>query len=467
MALGFASSLFIARWLSPADIGVFSIAAAFMGVAQILRDFGASNYIVQCADPNREVLRSAFGSMLLLSWTLAALLWLTSGRIADFYGQQDLQPLLRVLSINLLLTPLGAVTMALMRRDLQFGAIGIIDLSSAAAQAAVSCLMAWHGWGAMSLAWGSLAGLIVTVLLTLRHRRPQQSWLPGTSRLREVLGFGTYATSASLLGHLNVSSADLVLGRLAGAEAVGLLSRGTSLARLLTNILLRGVTPIIGPLFAQLRRGDGNPETIFVAASARLTVVAWPALAFTAVLAEPIVTLLYGDQWTASARLVPAICIATAIGIPFTMVSQMLTGLGKPQLSMRIEMVNLPLKIASIASAAPFGLHAVAISLIAVSTLGALYQLHTLRQHFGFRPLRLVRVVAPSALVAAITAIVFWAVQHWFGNDLPRLAVIGVAAALGACAWMATVRTISHPVWTDVTNLRAATSKRADGDDKR
>lgn len=458
--LGFASSLLIARLLSPAEIGIYSIAVAFMGIAQILRDFGASNYIVQCADPSRDVLRSAFGSMLVLSWTLAALLWVSGGAIASFYGEPQLQALLGVLSLNLLLTPMGAVTMALLRRDLRFGTLGIIDVAATAVQATTTCLLAWLGWGAMSLAWGSLAGLVLTVLLSIPHRRPQQSWLPGVSHLREVMGFGVYATSASLLGHLNVSTSDLVLGRVAGAESVGLFSRGISLARLLTTVLMRGVTPIVGPLFAKLRRGDGDAQASFLAASARLTAVAWPALAFTGVMSEPIVTLLYGDQWLPSAALVPLICLATAIGIPFTLVSPMLTGLGKPRLSLHIEAVNLPLKIAAIALAAPFGLRAVAASLVVVSTLGAAYQLLVLRKHFGFQPLMLLRSVAPSAVAAVATGCSFWAVLSWWGSTLSRVPLLAAAMCLGAVVWLCAVRAMGHPVWGDVKGLYAAAQAR-------
>lgn len=451
--VAFAGSLFIARLLSPAEIGLYSIAVAFVGLAQILRDFGASSYIVQCEEPDRETLRSALGSMVLFSWTLAALLWTLSGAIASFYAQAQLQPLLRILAINLLLTPLGAVTLALLRREMHFGTVGLVDFASTLTQISITCLIAWRGGGASSLAWGSLAGVVATVLMTLPHRKPGQPWLPGVSRLRDVVGFGAYASSASLLGHLNISASDLLLGKLLGAEAVGLFGRAIGSARLLTTVLMRGVSPVVAPLFARLRRAEGDIEAGFLAAASRLTVVAWPTLAFMAVLAEEIIVLLYGQQWIHTVPLVPIVCIATAIGIPFVVVSQMLVGLGRPELTLRIEALNLPIKIALIIAAAPWGLRAVAVAMVLSACAGAAYQLWTLRRHFGVRLRGLLRTFATSAGITLIPALVIWLMRQQLHSKFPDILMIAITGLVGAGAWFGAVFLFRHPITGDLAFL--------------
>lgn len=453
--LSFISSLVIARLLSPAEIGIYSISVAFIGVTQILRDFGATNYIIQSQSITRDILRSAFGSMLLLAWLLAGVLWMSASAISAFYSEPRLQELLHILSLNLLLTPMGAVTIALLRRNMRFGTIGLIDVTSTAVQSIVSCFLAWRGLGATSLAWGALSGLITTILLSLAHRQPEQSWLPGISHLREILGFGSYATSASLLGHLNISAADLLLGRLADSQAVGLFSRGISLARLLTTILMRGVNPVIGPLFAKLRRGEGDAELTFRNAAVQLTVLTWPALAFTAAFSEQIIHILFGSQWIASAPLVPFICVSTAIGIPFTMVSQVLLGSGKPRFWLKIEAMNLPIKLAAVFFAAPFGLTSVAASFSIVALCGATYQLHILKKHMGFRSIPLLRSWIPSLAVGLCCWLVFIGVRTVFQAHLSSFTLLVVAGIVGIPAWLAMVWLLRHPVWSEVRRLLA------------
>ena len=205
-----------------------------------------------------------------------------------------------------------------------------------------------------------------------------------------------------------MASGDLLLGKLLGAEAVGLYSRASGTARLLTNILMRGVSPVVAPMFAQLRRAEGDVAAGFIAAASRLTVVAWPALAFMAILAEEIVLVLYGRQRTASVPLVPIVCVTAAVGVPFIVVSQMLVGLGRPELTLRIEAVNLPIKIALILVAAPWGLRAVAASVVLAASAGAAYQLWLLRRHFDVGLRGLFQTLASSGGVTLVPALALW-----------------------------------------------------------
>ena len=45
--LSLAGGMIISRLLTPAQTGIYSVAAVLLGVAQVLRDFGAGQYLVQ------------------------------------------------------------------------------------------------------------------------------------------------------------------------------------------------------------------------------------------------------------------------------------------------------------------------------------------------------------------------------------------------------------------------------------
>ena len=48
--LQFSSSLIISRLLSPKEIGVYSVAAAIIAIAQLFRNVGVANYLVSEKD---------------------------------------------------------------------------------------------------------------------------------------------------------------------------------------------------------------------------------------------------------------------------------------------------------------------------------------------------------------------------------------------------------------------------------
>ncbi|HEU4375150.1 MAG TPA: oligosaccharide flippase family protein, partial [Telluria sp.] len=51
--LSLASGMIISRLLTPAQTGIYSVAAVLLGVAQVLRDFGVGQYLVQERELNQ------------------------------------------------------------------------------------------------------------------------------------------------------------------------------------------------------------------------------------------------------------------------------------------------------------------------------------------------------------------------------------------------------------------------------
>jgi O-antigen/teichoic acid export membrane protein len=70
----FVASLFIARLLTPAEFGVFSVAMVLVAVAQVLRDFGVADYIAQERDLTVEKIRAAATLAIITGFGLAAIL---------------------------------------------------------------------------------------------------------------------------------------------------------------------------------------------------------------------------------------------------------------------------------------------------------------------------------------------------------------------------------------------------------
>src|SRR6266481_6570824 len=85
LIIGVASNLVLARILTPYDIGVYSIAAAPVGLAGTLRDFGIASYLISERDLTTERQRSALGVALVITWSIGAVMAALSGWVADIY----------------------------------------------------------------------------------------------------------------------------------------------------------------------------------------------------------------------------------------------------------------------------------------------------------------------------------------------------------------------------------------------
>ena len=88
IVLQLASTVIIARLLTPAEVGVFAIATVFSALASSFRDFGMAEYLIQARDLNHEKIRAALTMNIMVSWAMAATLFLAAPAAAAFYREQ-------------------------------------------------------------------------------------------------------------------------------------------------------------------------------------------------------------------------------------------------------------------------------------------------------------------------------------------------------------------------------------------
>src|SRR5215510_9051289 len=90
----FASTVVIARLLTPAEVGIFSVPLSIVLIFQSMRDLGMTQYIIQEADLTEERYDTATSLTVLLSAGFAVVIWLGAGLTAAFYREAGLVPVL-------------------------------------------------------------------------------------------------------------------------------------------------------------------------------------------------------------------------------------------------------------------------------------------------------------------------------------------------------------------------------------
>ena len=89
--------------------------------------------------------------------------------------------------------------LALLRRELRFKALAIIDVGSMAIGVAVAIIMAVMGFGYWSLVGLSLATELGSFILTGSISRWRPHWPSKNSGVGPLLTFGVHQTAASLI----------------------------------------------------------------------------------------------------------------------------------------------------------------------------------------------------------------------------------------------------------------------------
>ncbi len=95
-----AAAVIIARLLAPDEMGIFALAVSAAAMLTAVRDFGVGNYLIREPDLTMGKVRSAFGAMLVFSWSLGLILVLGRDAIAELYGRPEIADVMGLLSAS-------------------------------------------------------------------------------------------------------------------------------------------------------------------------------------------------------------------------------------------------------------------------------------------------------------------------------------------------------------------------------
>ena len=191
LIVNFALISIVSRLLSPAEIGISIVGATIVGIIEIARDI-PSPYLVQEKELGRDEVATAFTCMLMMSIAFGVILFSCSGLIGRLYGD-GLAPYCRLLAVGLLPGSFERPIVALMRRNMAFDHLAVINVSGAVVNMTVTLVLAAAGFRFMAFAWAALAGNTTVAILAFVFQRDLTIFRLCLSKWRRALALGAYS----------------------------------------------------------------------------------------------------------------------------------------------------------------------------------------------------------------------------------------------------------------------------------
>ena len=367
--LNLGSTVVLARLLTPRDYGLIAMATAVTGFVEILRDGGLSLATVQSDRISLEQLSTLFwlnaglgAALTLVGLGLAPL-------IALFYGEPRLAGIAAALAISFLVGGIAVQHQALLRRDMRFTTLAVIDLCSLGGGIALAVGLAALGagsWSLVGMTLGSVSLNTAAVWLVV-------SWRPGRfhsyASVRTMLGFGGSILAVRFVHSFIRSTPSILLGWYWGAVSVGLYQRAYALLMFAVDQIQGPITSVaIAPL-SRLQHDLPRLKRFFLSAYGIIVSVILPVMITCAIYAEEIVAILLGPQWSATAGIFRWLALAGAfIGLNHPQ-GMILLAMGRARRSMHVAMVDAVAIVIAYAVGLPFGAEGVAFSFFVAKVL--------------------------------------------------------------------------------------------------
>ena len=424
-----AVGILLARLLSPAEFGVFAVAMTALAIVMALADLGMS------ADIVRHGVQGRAGTVTTLSMATSALLTLgmclAAGPVADAMGSPQAAPVVRVMSLTLLLSGLSVVPYAIMQREYRQSAQMGLDSTSFVLGTLVTVVLVFFGMGAMALALSRVVaqGVVTVLQFVLTRTRPVFGFDRGVAR--QLLLFGVPLAAANVLSWVVMNVGHLTVGTVAGTVMLGLYTLAFNISTWPMSALGMAIRVVALPAFAGTenasRRADG-----FLAAAALTWSVALLVGVGLSALAHVVVPLLYGSRWSPAALALAGLAFFGALRVLFDLIATFLVAVGASRPVLIVQAVWLAVLIPAVyVGQREYGLagagwaHVAACALVVLPLYAVFLRAHRvpLRAFAG-------RLAIPALMALPAVLAGRWAVGAVSGTPLQLLAGGGVAAAV-------------------------------------
>lgn len=445
----------LARLLTPDDFGLIAMLLVFTSIGTLLVDAGFGAALVQRQHTTADDETTVFVFTVCIGIATAGILAVTAPVIAAFFDEPKLVNLTRVMAVVLPLGALAAVPDALLTMKLHFRARAHAEVIASLCSGAVAVVLALQGFGVWSLAWQGIVSIGTRGLLLWLY----SGWRPrgryrGAS-FRSLFGFGGYMLLTGLLNTIAIRMQALLIGKLFDARQLGYYTLAQNTQQAPASMMSSVLNRVGLPVFSTVA-GDRQKLLAALRISLRMAMFLFvPCMVGIALVAKPLIDLLYGPRWISAAPMLSILALSAALWPIHVLNLSAIGAQGKSNLLLRVEVVKQLACIGLIIACAPWGPVAIAWAVLGGSLLSVFINTHYSRKLLDYGALAQIVDQSATFILSSTAAIVGWAVLHWtsFGL-LNMLGAISTSAVVYLLLAVLTRNTALAGILSIVRTLR-------------
>lgn len=307
--LQFVINLVLACLLTPDDFGLVGMILIFVVVSQTLIDSGFGSALIQKLNPTQTDYSTVFWWNLLFSMLLYAIIYLFAPDVANFFHNQELAPLLRVIALVIIINSFSLVQKARLKKSLSFDKIAITDIISYSISAVIAFYLAKRGIGVWSLVFMQISNAFISAILFWSVAQWTPSWNFSLTSLKNLFSYGGFLLIANMMQDICTHIQGVVIGRNFSAAHTGLYTQAKKMDEVSSMTIPAIFCNVLFPVYSE-HQNDKKQLCEILGKNTRLVAfIVFPLMMLLIIIAEPLFNMLYGEKWLDAVPYFQILCI--------------------------------------------------------------------------------------------------------------------------------------------------------------
>ncbi|WP_276904990.1 lipopolysaccharide biosynthesis protein [Faecalibaculum rodentium] len=424
----FVVSIVLARILIPEDYGQIALITVFTSIMQVFVDSGLGTALIQKKDATDLDFSSVFFFNLIVCLILYILMYLCAPLIAEFYKDSSLVPIIRILSLTIIISGVKGIQQAYVARFMLFKRFFFSTLGGTVFSAFLGIGMAYAGFGVWAIVFQQLSNTTIDTLilwLTVKWRPKKMfSW----KRLKGLLSFGWKMLISSLLDTTYTNIRGLIIGKMYSPIDLAYYNQGEKFPSVIASNINTSIDSVLLPTMSSAQDNRARIKAMTSRSIKTSTYIMAPLMMGLAFCSEPIVHLILTDKWLPCLPFLRVFCVTYMFYPIHTANLNAIKAMGRSDLFLKLEILKKIVGMGLLIATMWFGVMAMTYSLLISCVLSQIINSWPNKKLLNYSYKEQLRDILPSITLSIFMGLIVSLVSIF---HLPSLITLIMQIAVG------------------------------------
>ena len=428
--VSFVVSIILARLLDPSVYGEIALITVFTCILQVFIDSGMGSALIQKKNADDLDFSSVFYFNIAMCLALYGVMFIAAPFIAEFYHLPHLTPVIRVLSLTLVISGVRSIQQSYVSKKMIFKKFFFATLGSTLCSAIVGIAMAYMGYGVWALVGQQLTNTALGTIILWITVQWRPKFIFSLQRLKGLFSYGWKLLISALLDVGYGQLRQLIIGRIYTAKDLAFYNQGHHFPNVIISNINTSIDSVLLPAMSAEQDDKNRIRAMTRRAISISTYIMMPMMMGLAVCAEPTVRLILTEKWLPCVPFLRCFCFTYAFWPVHTANLNAIKALGRSDLFLKLEILKKIVGLTAVLITMNISVMAMAYSMFVTSILSQIINSWPNKKLLNYNYLAQLKDMMPQILLSLTMGAIVYSIQFAGLNDVATLAIQIVTGAV-------------------------------------
>lgn len=419
----FIVSVILARLLEPSVYGTIALVTVFTSIFQVFVDSGLGNALIQKKNADNLDFSTVFYFNLLMCITIYILVFFLSPYIAKFYNNLELVPVIRVLSLTIVISGVKNIQQAYVSKNFLFKRFFYSTLGGTIFAAFIGIYMAYRGYGVWALVTQQISNTMIdTCILWITVKwRPEFKF--SFYRLKTLYKYGSKLLASSLLDVTYNNVRQLIIGKMYSDADLAFYNQGQKFPKLIVNNVNVSIDSVLLPTMSRAQDDKIRVKSMTRRSIKTSVYIMAPLMMGLAFTSNHLVPVVLTEKWLPCVPYLTIFCITYMFYPIHTANLNAIKAMGRSDIFLKLEIMKKAVGITILLVTMWYGVMVMAYSLLLSSLLSQIINTWPNKKLLDYSYLEQIKDIMPSILLAVFMGVCISIVNFFNMPDVLSLLI--------------------------------------------